>query len=136
MEQYVQNGERLFRSMYRDTADKVQGLLDEVYPDMGQASSVYPDVYTILTSTSGWFSKVIGYGMTYGETDVLSQVEISYILVTALISMDTPRQIAWHLANAQHGGATLEEAKAVRQISMEIAEKSGIKWRDAVPDVN
>jgi hypothetical protein len=36
MEQYVQNGEKLFRAMYRDTADKVQGLLDEIYPDMGR----------------------------------------------------------------------------------------------------
>ncbi|KAF7790981.1 hypothetical protein EIP86_001940 [Pleurotus ostreatoroseus] len=117
MEQYVQNGEKLFRSMYRETADKVQGLLDEIYPDMG------------------WFSKVIGYGMTYNETDVLSQVEVSYILVAALIAMDTPRQIAWHLANAQHGGASLDEAKAVRQISMKVAEVSGIKWRDAVPEV-
>ncbi|KAJ3529453.1 hypothetical protein NM688_g7853 [Phlebia brevispora] len=115
-EQYVANGEKLFRSMYRETADKVQGLLDEIYPDMG------------------WFSKVIGYGMTYNETDVLSQVEVSYILVAALIAVDTPRQIAWHLANAQHGGASLDEAKAVRQISIEVAQKSGIKWRDAVPE--
>lgn len=73
--------------------------------------------------------------MTYNETDVLSQVEVSYILVAALIAMDTPRQIAWHLANAQHGGASLDEAKAVRQISMKVAEVSGIKWRDAVPEV-
>ncbi len=35
MEEYVQNGEKLFRAMYRDTADNVQGLLDKVYPDMG-----------------------------------------------------------------------------------------------------
>lgn len=73
--------------------------------------------------------------MTYNETDVLSQVEVSYILVAALIAMDTPRQIAWHLVNAQHGGASLEEAKAVRDISMRVAARSGIQWRDAVPEV-
>ncbi len=50
--------------------------------------------------------------------------------------MDTPRQIAWHLANAQHGGATLQEAQAIRQITMEVAEKSGIRWKEAVPNVN
>ena len=83
----------------------------------------------------GWFSNTVGYGITYGATDVLSQVEVSYVLVAALISMDTPRQIGWHLANAQHGGASVEEAKAVRQIAMEVAEKSGIKWRDAVPEI-
>ena len=43
MEQYVQNGEKLFRSMYRDTADKVQGLLDEIYPDMGQSFKLSTD---------------------------------------------------------------------------------------------
>ncbi|THG98039.1 hypothetical protein EW026_g4077 [Hermanssonia centrifuga] len=119
MEEYVQNGEKLFRAMYRDTADNVQGLLDKMYPDMG------------------WFSRVVGYGITYGSTgDLLSQVEVSYILVAALISMDTPRQIAWHLANAQHGGATLQEAQAIRQITMEVAEKSGIRWKEAVPNVN
>lgn len=49
--------------------------------------------------------------------------------------MDTPRQIGWHLANAQHGGATREEAAAIRQIAIEAAEKSGIQWRDGVPEL-
>ena len=49
--------------------------------------------------------------------------------------MDTPRQIAWHLANARNGGATLEETRAVRQIAMEVASASGIQWTDAVPEV-
>lgn len=35
MEEYVRNGEKLFHAMYRDTAGKVQSLLDEIYPDMG-----------------------------------------------------------------------------------------------------
>lgn len=49
--------------------------------------------------------------------------------------MDTPRQIAWHLANARTGGATLEETKAVRQIAMEVASASGIQWMNGVPEV-
>ena len=32
----MSNGEKLFRSMYKDTADKVQGLLDDAFPDMGE----------------------------------------------------------------------------------------------------
>ena len=59
----------------------------------------------------------------------------SYILVAALIAVDTPRQIEWHLANAQHGGATADQARAIRKISMEVAEKSGVIWRDGVPEV-
>ena len=94
------------------------------------------DLPGILTYPAGWFSNTVGYGITFVATDVLSQVEVSYVLVSALISMDTPRQIGWHLANAQHGGASVEEAKAIRQIAMEVAEKSGIKWRDSVPEIN
>jgi len=117
IEEYGINGERLFRSMYRETADTVQGLLDSAYLDLG------------------WFCNTVGYGITYGGTDVLTQVETSYAIVAALIAIDAPRQITWHLANAQNGGATLEEAKAVREIAMRIAEKAGVKWKDGVPEV-
>lgn len=136
MEQYAQNGDKLFCSMYRETADQVQGLLDEIYPDVGQSFRLLKIAFRMMTTILlGWIAKIMGYGMTYNETDLFSQVEISYILVAALIAVDTPRQIAWHLLNAQHGGASLSEAKAIRTISMKVAEVSGIKWRDAVPEV-
>lgn len=77
----------------------------------------------------------MGYGITYCGPDILTQIEISYLLSATLIAMDTPRQMGWHLANAQHGGASLEEAKAVRQISIEVAEKAGIQWRNSVPEI-
>ncbi|CAL1703377.1 unnamed protein product [Somion occarium] len=83
----------------------------------------------------GWFSNTVGYGITYRGTNVLSQVETSYVIATANICMDTPRQIAWHLANARHGGATVEQAKAVREIAMEVASAAGIQWTEAVPEV-
>ena len=76
----------------------------------------------------------VGYGIIYGGTKFLSQVEISFVIVAALIAMDAPRQTPWHLANAQHGGATLEEAKVVRQMSMTVAERSGVQWQDGVPE--
>ncbi|KZT74151.1 hypothetical protein DAEQUDRAFT_721034 [Daedalea quercina L-15889] len=114
---YEKSGEQLFRAMYCETADTVQGLLDRAYPDLG------------------WFCNTVGYGITYGGTDVLTQVEISYAIVAALIAIDAPRQITWHLANAQHGGATLEEAKAVREIAVKVAQAAGVTWSDGVPDV-
>lgn len=66
---------------------------------------------------------------------MLSQVETSYVIVAALIAVDAPRQIVWHLANAQNGGATLEEAKAVREIAMKVSQKAGVKWKSGVPEV-
>lgn len=73
--------------------------------------------------------------MTYGETDLFTQVETSWILVAALIAMDTALQAGWHLANARHGGAALDEARAIRRLCMDVAEKSGINWRDPIPEV-
>lgn len=39
MDEFAASGEILFRAMYGDTADSVQGLLDSVYPDLGKFRS-------------------------------------------------------------------------------------------------
>ncbi|KAI0831655.1 hypothetical protein BC628DRAFT_538309 [Trametes gibbosa] len=117
MSEFDRGGEKLFRSMYRDTADSVQTLLDSAYPDLG------------------WWCNTIGYGVTYGGTDALTQVESTYAIVAALIAVDAPRQVGWHLANARHGGAALDEARAVRRIAMEVAQLVGVAWKGGVPDV-
>lgn len=112
-----EKGRQFFRSQYGETADTVQGLLDKINPDMG------------------WFSNTIAYGAVYGFTDVTDQLETSYVLVGTLIAGDTPRQINWHLDNARRGGATVEQARAVRQIAIEVSESAGVRWRDTVPEV-
>lgn len=71
----------------------------------------------------------------YNHLHILGQLHTSYAIVAALIAMDTPRQIGWHLANCRRGGATLEEVKAVREISMEVARACGVSSRDGVPEV-
>ncbi|THG99664.1 hypothetical protein EW145_g7219 [Phellinidium pouzarii] len=113
----VSRGDELFTAMYGETAASVQSLLEAIHPDMA------------------WFSKNIAYGHTYNATHVVSQRDTSYAIVAALIAMDTPRQVAWHLANCRRGGASLEEVRAVRRIAMEVAEACGVKWRDGVPEV-
>ncbi|KAH8114127.1 hypothetical protein DFH11DRAFT_250536 [Phellopilus nigrolimitatus] len=113
----VKRGDQLFTAMYGETASSVQSLLEAIHPDMG------------------WFSKNIAYGHTYNANHVLSQRDTSYAIVAALISMDTPRQVGWHLANCRRGGASLPEVQAVRRIAMEVAGKCGVVWRDGVPEV-
>ncbi|KAL4245524.1 Peroxisomal Targeting Signal 1 Protein [Abortiporus biennis] len=114
---YTRRGKELFLSMYGDTSDSIRTLLYGTYPDLG------------------WFCDTVGYGVVYGGTNVLSQVETSYVIATANIAMDTPRQVGWHLKNAQNGGATIDQVKAVREIAMEVSEKAGITWRDGVPEI-
>ncbi|KAF8894761.1 AhpD-like protein [Infundibulicybe gibba] len=116
--EYEKRGAVCFQSIYGQTAEETQNLLDRIYPDMG------------------WFSKTIGYGLTYGHTDILSPLETSYSLVAALIAGGTPRQITWHLDGAQRSGATQDEIRAVRQIAMEVTGLSRIEWTpESVPEV-
>ncbi|KAH9999087.1 hypothetical protein BJV77DRAFT_1058615 [Russula vinacea] len=104
-----QSGEVFFRALY--------DLLDKIYPDMG------------------WFSNTIAYGSVYGHTEILNQLETSYVLVGSLIAVDTPLQIAWHLDNARRGGSSLEQARAIRQIAIEASQSTGVTWKNDVPEV-
>ncbi|TDL20136.1 hypothetical protein BD410DRAFT_791217 [Rickenella mellea] len=117
VQEYVKRGQACFKTLYGDTAPAVQNLLDSIYPDMG------------------WFSNTIGYGLTYSFAGALTPVETSYALVAALITMDTPLQIGWHLDGAMRAGASFEEVKAVRRIAMEVAESVGLSWSEGVPEV-
>ncbi|KAI0373221.1 hypothetical protein BV20DRAFT_1103962 [Pilatotrama ljubarskyi] len=117
MSVFDQRGEELFRAIYHDAADAVQGQLDSAYLDLG------------------WFCSTVGYGMTYGGTDALTQVECQYAIVAALVAVDAPRQVAWHLANARRSGASLEQVRAVRAVAMEVARAVGVRWRHGVPEV-
>ncbi|KAK7472554.1 hypothetical protein VKT23_000669 [Stygiomarasmius scandens] len=117
LEEYAKDGKAFFDKVYGETATSVQGLLDAASPDMG------------------WFSNTIGYGLTYGYTEILSELETLYMLVASLIATDTPRQIGWHLDNARRSGATLEQAKAVRAIAMEVSIAAGVRWKESVPEV-
>ncbi|EJF62701.1 hypothetical protein DICSQDRAFT_161003 [Dichomitus squalens LYAD-421 SS1] len=115
--EWDKHGEALFSAVYRDTAPSVQSLLDAAYPDLG------------------WFCTTVGYGMTYGGTDVLSVVELVYVMAAALIAVDAPRQVGWHLANARRSGASLEEVRAVRATATEVAQRAGVRWRNDVLEV-
>ncbi|KAM5542733.1 hypothetical protein V8D89_003694 [Ganoderma adspersum] len=116
--EWDKRGGEVFEIIYRETAPSIYNLLDTASPDLA------------------WFCITAGYGMSYGGTDTLSTIEHIYIMVATLIAVDAPRQIGWHLSNARRNGATLKEARAVRRIALEVAEKAGMKWRGEVPDVD
>ncbi len=73
--------------------------------------------------------------MTYGGTSVLTPVEVIYLMVATVIAVDSPRQIAWHLANARRAGAPLADIRAVRQAALEVARQAGVVWRQGVPEL-
>ncbi|KAN0115891.1 AhpD-like protein [Russula decolorans] len=110
-------GEVFFRAIYGETADDVQGLLERIHPD------------------GRWFCNAIAYGSVCGYTEILDQLETSYVLVSSLIAVDTPNQIGWHLDNARRGGASLEQIRAVRQIAICASQSAGVRWRNVIPEV-
>ncbi|KAF5348745.1 hypothetical protein D9758_006836 [Tetrapyrgos nigripes] len=115
LEQCAKDGRVLYEKLYGKSADHVQEVLDAAYPDMG------------------WFSNTLAYGITYGRTDLLSELETCYVIVTSNIAMDTPRQIGWHLDNTRRTGATLEQAQAIREIAIQASKAAGVKWKEPIP---
>lgn len=65
-----------------------------------------------------------------------SPMETSFAMISALIAIDTPRQIGWHLEGAIRNGATREEVKAVRTIAIQIATAAGVVWKNSIPDLD
>ncbi|TFK86103.1 hypothetical protein K466DRAFT_587530 [Polyporus arcularius HHB13444] len=116
-EECDKRGEDLFRAVYRDSAQRVQTLLHSAYPDLG------------------WFCTTVGYGMTYGGTDVFTPIELIYVMVAALIAVDASTELGWHLSNARRSGAPLAETRAVRSTAMQVASRAGVVWKAGVPDV-
>ena len=74
--------------------------------------------------------------MTYSSrSEILSQLETSFTLVAALIAVDTPQQIIWHLEGLRRGGASADEVRAARNIAIEVAKQSGVQWTNPIPEI-
>ncbi|MCJ1374706.1 hypothetical protein MMC20_005938 [Loxospora ochrophaea] len=70
------------------------------------------------------------YGYILSNTNVLSAVESSYVLLAGLIPQDVNPQLKGHLKGALNNGATVNEVKAVRDIIVRICEASGMTKLD------
>lgn len=135
-EDWAKAGRELFEGTYGDTTDSVQSLLDSIYPDLGKPRiSLYNSQLVVNYLLSGYFSTTFAYGYTYSFSGVMSQAETSFAMVAALITVDTPRQITWHLNGAVRNGASVAEVQAVRKISIEVARAAGVKWKNEIPDI-
>ncbi|KAL5512039.1 hypothetical protein ACEPAH_5258 [Sanghuangporus vaninii] len=111
------SGDEFLSALHGNNTESVKSTFYKIHPDMG------------------WFGRAIACGHVWGAQNVLSQRETSFILVSALIAMDTPIQIKWHLESARRAGASAEEVNAVREIAMRAAAACGVKWRNGVPEV-
>ncbi|ESU07244.1 hypothetical protein FGSG_01880 [Fusarium graminearum PH-1] len=67
------------------------------------------------------------YGYVLSNTDVLTPVETSFVLIASLIPQDVNPQLKGHLRGALNGGASEDEVRAVRDVVIKICEASSMK---------
>ncbi|ETS80040.1 hypothetical protein PFICI_07569 [Pestalotiopsis fici W106-1] len=86
------------------------------------------------------------YGHVLSNTRILSPTETSFVLIAGLIPQDVNPQLKGHLRGALNGGATVEQVRAVREVTQMICHASGMKrlaedavggwgWRSDVANV-
>ena len=70
------HGQKVFRAIYGDIADNVQGLMDK--PDLGMRIILPKSARWLNDDRAGWYCNTISYGFVYGHLDILNQLEKSY----------------------------------------------------------
>ncbi|KAF4462013.1 carboxymuconolactone decarboxylase [Fusarium albosuccineum] len=110
--QVLERGQDFFNQVYGKIARRVMGQMDRSgAEDLGLIARLM-------------------YGYVLSNTDVLSPVETSFVLIASLIPQDVNPQLKGHLRGALNGGASVDEVRAVRDMVMKICEASGMKRLD------
>ncbi|KAG6381805.1 hypothetical protein JVT61DRAFT_414 [Boletus reticuloceps] len=135
VEELTQAGKAYFDHTYGETAKDTQALLKDIYPDLGASRVAVYLALQALNLAPGYYVTNLAYGYGYAFMGATSPMETSFAMISALIAIDTPRQIGWHLDGAMRNGATREEVRAVRSIAMQIAKAAGVVWKHDIPDL-
>jgi hypothetical protein len=48
-------------------------------------------------------------------------------MLAAVIAMDAPTQVKWHVRNARRCGATGDQVRAVAEVARRVAERCGVR---------
>ncbi|OHE90660.1 carboxymuconolactone decarboxylase [Colletotrichum orchidophilum] len=100
-----------------------QGFWDNIYGKISRR--VMGQMDRSGTEDLGLTARLM-YGYILSNTNVLSPVETSYVLIAGLIPQDVNPQLKGHLRGALNCGASVEEVRAVRAIVMDICKASGM----------
>ncbi|KAK2002011.1 carboxymuconolactone decarboxylase [Colletotrichum falcatum] len=101
-----------------------QGFWDKIYGKISRR--IMGQMDRCGTEDLGLTARLI-YGYVLSNTNVLSPVETSYVLIAGLIPQDVNPQLMGHLRGALNGGASIEEVRAVRDIVIEICKAAGMR---------
>ena len=110
--QIMQRGQTFFEALYGKITRRVMGQMDRSG-----------------TEDLGLVARLM-YGYVLSNTSVLSAAETSFVMIAGLIPQDVNPQLKGHLRGALNGGATVDEAKAVRNVVVEICSAAGMHMLD------
>ncbi|KAJ8516348.1 hypothetical protein ONZ45_g6330 [Pleurotus djamor] len=111
------DGRQFFNEAYGEVEGaKAQGFIDAHSPDFG--------IYAAASC-----------GLILGHSSVLSFLETSYILISASILNDSPREASWYYLAAMRHGATIDQTKRVREMALKVASLSDARLREVFPEV-
>ncbi|OLL22841.1 hypothetical protein NEOLI_001709 [Neolecta irregularis DAH-3] len=115
--QIEERGKEFFNRTYGKVAERILKNITSSYKDLGDAA-----IKTI-------------YGSVMSNVQILSPRETSLVMIATLIPLDVPPQLRGHLKGGLNNGATMEEIRAARAISMAVCQKCGVKWRGEVSNL-
>ncbi|KAI0124361.1 AhpD-like protein [Xylariales sp. AK1849] len=124
----LRRGQSFFDKIYGKIAKRIMGQLDRSG-----------------TEDLGLTARLV-YGHILSNTSILSSTETSFVLIAALIPQDVNPQLKGHIRGALNGGTTVEEVRAIREVTLMICEASGMQrlaedgvggwgWRTEVANV-
>jgi hypothetical protein len=100
-EDWYARGEAFFGETYGETAAATTALLNKISPDFGERfpgralGACMGEGSRLTWRSLGYFCIGPAYGFVYAFEDVLSKAETSFMMISGLIAIDTPRQINW-----------------------------------------
>lgn len=70
------------------------------------------------------------------ELSILSKIETSQITIGALLPLDVPTQVKWHMRGLVRVGGTEEQVRYALDIAKEILEAAQIVLRNPIPSTD
>ncbi|KAJ5646850.1 hypothetical protein N7490_003222 [Penicillium lividum] len=113
-----ERGLKYFQNIYRDDMDKLFAPMHKYAPDIKQ------------------LSVLLEYGPYLSETSILNPIETSQITIAALLPLDVPTQVKWHMRGLIRNQGNIEMVKYALDIAKMICDGEGVRLRDRVPDIS
>jgi alkylhydroperoxidase/carboxymuconolactone decarboxylase family protein YurZ len=114
----------VYKGLYEETVKSPTKDASADYWLMVQREKDYVEIFA---NKQGCF-----YGQIMSFDEIIKGKDTSLIVVSSLIGLDCPWQLANQMRGMMLNGATREEVELVRQICLRICDKLGVDFKNEV----